>query len=427
METVTLNADYGRHKAGTEFVVKKLGTSTTVVTSPKTHKSMVLPNSVLEGLSSEVETTGTLGDIVGASLSDAEAKVLADLLRKGEEIPSVTVTPKEEAPKKPLPELLPNQIRFSTITNGRLPVSGIDYTIDTYPVDHWAEEHRVHIPKIKADHYWDTEALECLVLAHKLREKALLTGLPGTGKSSSVEQFAAWLRQPYVRLGGRGDMESSSFLGYGWADVEEVGGEMVSKMSFKPGLLTQGCLDGYLVTIDEVMKIPSYIQMCMQHLYEKDGHLTIDEKPGNKADKIVVPVPEFLLILTDNVKGTGDDFDKFSATQMQDTSTLDRVNLNETLQYLDPKAELEMLMGKFPKADERVVTKLIKLAGLVRNGYRQGSIALTLSPRGLIAVLDMVMVANVPVNRAITLAYINKIADDAELIAIKDMMKTVGL
>jgi MoxR-like ATPase len=367
---------------------------------------------------------------LGSSMSEKEQRVLEAVLAGNSEAlndPSLGVSedilPEE---KEEEPVLGANQIWFTDITGGRLPKSGINYVIQQYADDHFPEEHRVHIPDVDPRHFWSCEALEALVLAHGLREKALLTGLPGVGKSSSVKQFGAWIRQPYMRLGGRGDLESSSFLGYSWADIEEHEGQMVSKMAFKPGMLTQGCMYGYLTTIDEVMKIPPYIQMAMQHLYEKDGHLTIDDKPGTQEDKIVRPASEFLMILTDNVKGTGDSFDKFASTQMQDTSTLDRININETIDYLELKDEVSMLMGMYPKADKTLVTKLVKFAGLVRNGYKQGSIALVLSPRGLIAIMD-VMTKNVPVGRALELAFINKIADETEIIAIQEMIRTVNL
>lgn len=368
---------------------------------------------------------------VGCEMSPTEHEVLKALLggdRGKFSDPTLSVTSdsiKEVEEEKP--RLGENQMFFIDITDGVLPESGINHIIDRYPEGHFGEDASLRIPKVKKTHEWDPEVLEALVLGHTLREKVLLTGLPGAGKSSSVEQFAAWVRQPYTRIGGRGDLETSSLVGYTWVDTEEVGGETVSKMVFKPGLLTQGVLAGDLVTIDEVMKIPAYIQMSMQHLYEKDGHLTVDDMPGTAKDKIVKPAPEFFMVLTDNVKGTGDDFDKFSATQIQDTSTLDRVNINQEVNYLKPEREVAMIMGMFPHADKSTVQKLVKFAGLVRNGYKQGEIALTLSPRGIIAILEMQTKVNLPIRRAIDLAFLNKIADDTEVIAIKDMLKTVNL
>lgn len=368
---------------------------------------------------------------IGASMSEAESAVLQALLNGDDEAlehEALKVSP-ETVEEEPPPELAVDQIWLTDITNGRLPKSGINHIINRYPEDHFPEDIRCDIPAVDPNHYWNPDVLEALIMAHQLRDRALITGLPGTGKTTSVKQFAAWIRQPYMRLGGRGDLESSSFLGYAWADIEEIEGEAHSKMTFKPGMLTQG-LDtqgfGYLVTIDEVMKIPAYIQMAMQHLYEKDGYLTIDDMPGTKADKIVHPAPEFLLILTDNVKGTGDNFDKFSATQMQDTSSLDRIGINETLDYLDATDETEMLAKKYPGQSKADIMKLVKFAGLVRNGYRQGSIALTLSPRGLMSILDMVE-AGMPTVRSIELAYSNKIADETEAIAVRDMLRTVNI
>ena len=496
-DTIILETDFGKFKAGLELEVVKAGKTTTIVNTasgkriivPNKHvkgasvpkKEVVILNGAQEmvkdalvlgedsiedirviyatkaGLSEkdaladikcieahlakgsafkvEVKGSGSGGTKrppVASELTETEGAVLKALLDGDEDAwkdPALGV-PKEPEKPEEIPELGPNQIWFTDITNGRLPKSKINHVINQYAEDHFPEDIRVDIPEIDPSHHWDPEVLEALVLAHQLRERACITGFPGTGKTTSVKQFGAWIRQPYMRLGGRGDLESSSFLGYSWVDVEEVNGETLSKMSFKPGMLTQG-LDtqgfGYLVTIDEVMKIPAYIQMCMQHLYEKDGHLTIDDKPGTKADKIITPAPEFLLILTDNVKGTGDSFDKFGATQIQDTSSLDRIGINETLGYLQVKDEVDMLLGKFPKADRNQVTKLVKFAGIVRNGYQQGNIALTLSPRGLMSILEMTENAGMPVGRAIDLAYANKIADEAEAITIKDALRTVGI
>ena len=362
-------------------------------------------------------------------MSETEAKVLEAMIKGGGSFENEDLRPQVIEEAEETPDLEDNCIWFTDVTNGRLPESGINHIIQQYDPEHFPAAIRVDIPEVDPTHYWDPEVLEALVLAHQLRERACITGLPGTGKTTSVKQFAAWIRQPYMRLGGRGDLEASSFLGYSWADVEEINGEHISKMSFKPGMLTQGLSTeghGYLVTIDEVMKIPAYIMMCMQHLFEKGGHLTVDDKPGTKADKIVIPEKEFFLVLTDNVKGTGDAFDKFAATQMQDTSSLDRIGINETLDYLDPKDETSMLHSKYPEIEKSTIGKLVKFAGLVRNGYRQGNIALTLSPRGLESILEMLKVG-VPTGRSIELVYANKIADEAEAIAVKDMLKTVGI
>jgi len=310
-------------------------------------------------------------------------------------------------------------IKLTDISGGRLPKSGIDHQVKRFPDGFFGEEHNVHIPQVNKYYKWDVEALEAIMVAFLLNEKALITGPPGTGKTTAVEQFAAWVNQPYMRLGGRGDLESSSFLGYPWAAE--------SGMEFKFGLLPQALQAGYLTTIDEVFKIPPQIAMAMQHLYEKNGYLTIDDMPGSRTDKVVRPTKEFRLFLTDNVKGTGDSIEKFAATQIQDSSMLDRVSINIPLGYMAETDEVEMLKLMFPKTKKVVLRKLVKFANLIRSGYNSGEIALTVSPRGLVAVLEMMTTTKLPLQTALNLAFINKIADDNERAAIGEMYKVVGL
>lgn len=239
-----------------------------------------------------------------------------------------------------------------------------------------------------------------------------------TGKTSGIRQFAAHIQQPYMRFNGKDGIEQSSFLGYPWATS--------AGMEWKDGLLPQGCKLGYLVCIDEVFKIPAGIQMAMQNLYEKDGTLMLDDKPGDYHEKLVVPAPEFRLFLTDNVRGTGDNFEKFASTQMQDTSTLDRFGLTIEQDYLPHDAEVSMLSGMYPDVQVININLLVKFAGLVRAGYKAGEISLTLSPRGLMASLNMMQSAQLPMAAALDLAFTNKLAEESEVQACTQMKMTVG-
>lgn len=345
-----------------------------------------------------------------STTSDEESSILDELLGDKPK--------KKPKKKKKKVKLGKNQIFFSSLTDGRLPASELDHVITIYPPKHFKEEMRDDIPEGDTHYRWDVEVLEMLVLSHKLNKKCLLTGLPGTGKSTAVKQYASIIQQPYMRFNGKDGIDPSSFLGYPWAGKDG--------MVWKDGLLPIGVLNGYLVTIDEVFKLPAGIQMAMQALYEQDGSLLLDDKPGTLADKHCHPHEDFRMFLTDNVRGTGDDFSKFASTQVQDTSTLDRFALMIEVDYLSVADEVKLLSGRYEEADPTLLMKLVKFAGLVRNGYREDNIAVTLSPRGLFTICEL-MAEGIPVKTAIQLAFSNKIAESSERVAIDSMLGTVGL
>ena len=407
--TAVMDRDFASFKKGETLEVLKEGTNVILVNRPATGDQLTIPRKLLvPGSLSVTPPTG-----VGSGLSAEEASILGGILGTTEFVSE------DKTPKAPEPIVLgPNQVLFSSLTGGRLPASKIDHIIDTYPEDHFPEEIRCDIPEGDPNYHWDVGILELLVLGHQLNKKVLITGLPGTGKSSAIRQFASIIGQPYMRFNGKDGIEPSSFLGYPWAGKEG--------MVWKDGLLPIGCKEGYLVTIDEVFKLNAGIQMAMQCLYEDGGHLLLDDKPGSIGDKKVVPHNDFRLFMTDNVKGTGDNLSMFAATQMQDTSTLDRFALVGELGYLEDHQEVGLLKAKYPTMLNTVLKSMVKVAELIRNGYRKGEISVTLSPRGLFTICEL-MGKGVDLKTAITYSFTNKLGEDDEKRAVEQIFRTVGV
>lgn len=314
------------------------------------------------------------------------------------------------------PALEENQFWLTDLTEGRLPMSGIDHKITAYPMGTWDDDQSEDIPDVDVNYYWDPDVLETLYLSYSLNMKVLVTGMPGSGKTSGIKQFASHIQQPYMRFNGKDGIEQSSFLGYPWGGKEG--------MEWRDGLLPQGLKEGYLVCIDEIFKIPPGIMMAIQPLLERNGFLMLDDKPGKLHDKMIWPDSKARLMVTDNVRGTGDNFEKFAATHLQDTSSLDRIDLTIEQHYLPSTQEEIMLLRKFPMADRRqIIEPLVKFAGLVREGYREGNVSLTLSPRGLEACLEVMSEAKLPLGLALKYSFINKLAVETEVQAVNLMIQ----
>jgi cobaltochelatase CobS len=336
------------------------------------------------------------------------------------------------------PRLKEGQMWLSDLTYGELPKSGVDHIITVNCTSNWGFTRATgkwelevnkdnpwfdtmamaDIPEIDLNYYWQPDVLECILMGYKLDARILLTGPPGTGKTTALKQYAAWTDHPFMRFNGKDGIEQSSFLGYNWLSE--------GTMEWKDGLLPIGLVGGYIICIDEVFKIPPGIQMALQSLYEQGGTLILDEKAGSLFEKTVVPNENARLWTTDNVKGTGDNMEMFASTQSQDTSTLDRFSLTTEVGYLRPEVEERMLMNIYGTSPDiqRVVRRLIKFANLVREAYLTGKVALTMSPRGLQASLDIITTQGLREHHAIEYTYVNKIGDDTEKQVVSQFLKT---
>lgn len=297
-------------------------------------------------------------------------------------------------------------IFLSDITGGPLPTSGINHVITRYADDHWAEEYRVDIPEVDPQFHWEPDVLEAVWLAYSMNERCLCVGPPGSGKTTVTKQLAAWLRQPYARFNGKDGIDASAFLGSIWATKEG--------MEWRDGLMPIAVREGYLCTIDEIFKLPPGIQMAMQSLYEKGGFLMLDEKPGTITDKYIRPRQEFRLYGTDNTKGTGDSLGSYAAGQIQDISSLDRFPMTVEVEYLQPKDEERMLKGKYSSVDTSVIKRIVSFANLVRQGFRNGDLSLTMSPRGSFVACQLIE-RNISFEKSIELTFINKLSSDVEV------------
>lgn len=213
--------------------------------------------------------------------------------------------------------------------------------------------------------------------AHNRR--VLLQGLHGTGKSSHLEQVAARLNWPLLRINLDSQVSRLDLLGRDAIVLKD--GLQITE--FQEGLLPWALRHGVALVFDEYDAGRPDVMFVVQRLLETDGKLTLLD-----ANRVITPHPEFRLFATANTVGLGDAQGIYQGTQILNQGQLDRWQLIVRLSYLSPEAEAELLLSKLPALAQQPyadqVAPMTRLAELIRQAFAHGDLAVVLSPRTLL-------------------------------------------
>ena len=293
-----------------------------------------------------------------------------DLVKKAEPPPPDFIVPFEDKTGK----------TFSEVFKMSPPDGMPDLKAPVYKPTDWPKADRIHIPdSSKFDTYVpDVKVLYALwVSVLKNNLKMLVVGPTGSGKTTTQEYFCSMIKQPYYRINARGDMESDTILG---RFVVSKGG-----MHFEPGKMVKAARDGYWIAVDEPWNLVAPIQAALSRFYEKDGVFQLDDMPGELDEVIIPSSPKCRVCLAANTVGTGDGMDQYVATQVQDASILNRIDVVVRQDYMPREKEVEMVVSYVPELNTTTAGKMIDFITLCRKSYEQRALSAALSPRNLLS------------------------------------------
>ena len=301
---------------------------------------------------------------------------------------------------------------------GQAPPTGLDFYVQTYSDSDWDDEDKLFIPnKLEFTNFVVDHGVLCVEMrALQANMKCLIVGPTGSGKTTLQKYICAMIRQPYLRINGRQDMESDTLLGKPWVSS--------GTMEYILGELPKAMIKGWFIAFDEPWKTPSGIQMALQRMYERDGVLQLDDMPGTLSDKQIVPKNTFRMVLADNVVGTGDGAQKYGATQIQDGSTLNRMDVVLKMGYLSHADEVGMVMKMHPEISRPYVEKMVRLGALIRLGYDQDELSAAFSPRNLDSWGKMA-VAMQDIRAGFEATVLERYAEDSERAAVEEHYRNV--
>jgi cobaltochelatase CobS len=239
--------------------------------------------------------------------------------------------------------------------------------------------HTEYVPAVDEAYRFDPQTTLALLAGFAHNRRVMIQGYHGTGKSSHIEQVAARLNWPCIRVNLDSHISRIDLIGKDAIVLQE--GKQVTE--FKEGILPWALQRPVALVFDEYDAGRPDVMFVIQRVLEVEGKLTLLDQ-----NRVITPNPAFRLFATTNTVGLGDPSGLYHGTQPINQGQMDRWNIVTTLNYLEPDAELEIVLSKEPawRTDEgrRMITRMVAVARLTRRGFVNGDISVVMSPRTVI-------------------------------------------
>ena len=236
------------------------------------------------------------------------------------------------------------------------------------------------VPDIDDSYVFDKDTTLAVLAGFEHNRRVMIQGFHGTGKSTHIEQIAARLNWPCVRINLDSHISRIDLLGKDAIKLND--GKQITE--FQEGLLPWSIQNPVALVFDEYDAGRPDVMFVIQRILEVEGKLTLLDQ-----NKIINPHPSFRLFATTNTVGLGDMTGLYHGTQQINQGQMDRWHILSTLNYLDPSQEFKVVSSKLSnmKGDKNkeIIKNMIKLANLTRTGFANGDISTLMSPRTVIS------------------------------------------
>ena len=236
-----------------------------------------------------------------------------------------------------------------------------------------------HVPEIDDVYRFDRETTLAILAGFTYNRRVLIQGYHGTGKSTHIEQVAARLNWPCVRINLDSHISRIDLIGKDAIVVRDE--KQVTE--FREGMLPWALQHPTALVFDEYDAGRSDVMFVIQRVLEVEGRLTLLDQ-----NRVIRPHPAFRLFATSNTVGLGDTTGLYHGTQQINQGQMDRWNIVATLNYLPHDDEVNIILAKVAAYDtdegRRLVSAMVDLADLTRTGFVAGDISTVMSPRTVI-------------------------------------------
>ena len=231
------------------------------------------------------------------------------------------------------------------------------------------------VPEIDKSYIFDETTTLSILAGFNHNKRVLIQGLHGTGKSTHIEQIAARLNWPCLRINLDGHISRFDLLGKDAITIKD----QKQVTTFKQGMLPWSIENPVALVFDEYDAGRPDVMFVIQRLLESDGKLTLLDQ-----NKVITPNPLFRIFGTCNTLGTGDMSGLYHGTQNLNQGQLDRWNIFTTLDFMNSETEVNIIKNKLGKTTKKIkdeINNMVKLANLVRKSFSNNDISTIISPR----------------------------------------------
>ncbi|HEX3675607.1 MAG TPA: cobaltochelatase subunit CobS [Rhizomicrobium sp.] len=237
------------------------------------------------------------------------------------------------------------------------------------------KEGNEYVPDLDPAYRFDRETTLAILAGFTFNRRVMIQGYHGTGKSTHIEQVAARLNWPCVRINLDSHISRIDLIGKDAIVLKD--GKQITE--FREGLLPWCLQHPVALTFDEYDAGRPDVMFVIQRVLEVQGKLTLLDQ-----NKVIRPHPAFRLFSTTNTIGLGDTTGLYHGTQQINQGQMDRWNVVTTLNYLPHDEEVEIVLAKVPDYDKKKIGAMVRVADMTRNAFINGDLSTVMSPRTVI-------------------------------------------
>jgi len=297
----------------------------------------------------------------------------------------------------------PTEDKLITLTPDREVDARAEFDVDFDFKAPAFSERDSHVPDIDPAYKFDPETTRAILAGFAHDRRVMVQGYHGTGKSTHIEQVAAHLNWPLIRVNLDSHVSRIDLVGKDAIVLKD--GKQVTE--FREGMLPWAIQRPIALVFDEYDAGRPDVMFVIQRVLEAQGKLTLLDQ-----NRVIRPNPWFRLFSTTNTIGLGDTTGLYHGTQQINQGQMDRWSIVTTLNYLSHDVEAEIVLAKAPNyqtADgKRTINAMVRVADMTRNAFMNGDISTVMSPRTVITWAQNAEIFGGDIGLAFRMTFLNK-------------------